>query len=309
MKYMKQKLSLTFFLSFSFFLSAQNNPLINKEINEENNKKFEKILIELSVLESDNFLFSLKSAQYFSQKNQLDSAALYIEKAINQYKYLPISHDSERFLTIKDSLYKSSIFIYDKIISINPTDWNYCNRGVLKKDIGLYRESILDFSKAIEIDSLDFLNYYNRGMAYSKLNLIDKAISDYVKCIQLNPDYSSAYLNKGYALMSKNDYKGAIEEFEIALSKRIGFKEKGYTMNNIGFAYYKLKDYETSRSFINKSLEIYPINSYAYKNLALIDIAINEKDNACKNILKSIELGFVNQFGNEIIELQKNNCY
>jgi len=198
--------------------------------------------------------------------------------------------------------------LYDKIISLIPTNWHYCNRGILKSDIGLYKESIIDFSKAIEIDSMNYIYFYNRGLAYRKLELLDSAILDYIKSIELNPEYASAYLNKGYALMSKNEYSKAIEEFKIALSKPIALKEKGYVTNNIAFAHYKLEDYELAKTFIKQSLEIYPINAFAYKNLALIDIALKNVESACKNIQKSINLGFVNQFGNEIIELQKENC-
>jgi tetratricopeptide (TPR) repeat protein len=302
----------TFLLSLSYISSAQtNNSLysnLEKAIENENYKKAEIILEKLATLEGENFFHSLKLANYYGKINQLDSTAIYIEKAISQYKYLPISQQRDDFKLTRDSLYKSSILLYDKIISLKPTNWHYCNRGVLKSDIGWYKESIIDFSKAIEIDSMNYINFYNRGLAYRKLNLLDAAVMDYTKSIELNPDYASAYLNKGYTLMSKNEYSKAIEEFKIALSKPISLKEKGYVTNNIGFAYYKLEDYELAKKFIKKSLEIYPINAFAYKNLALIDIALKNMDNACENIQKSIDLGFVNQFGNEIIDLQKENC-
>lgn len=272
-----------------------------------NLRKAKKILKKISSRESQNFLTLLKTAKLFSEKGMLDSAKFYIVKSIDFYKENSISHTRD-FKIDKDNLYKMSISIYDKIIELDPNDANYCNRGILKKDVGLLRESIVDFSKAIQLDSSDYINYYNRGMAYRRLNILDSAILDYSRCTALNPNYGSAYLNKGFALLEQNEHKKALIEFQLALSKSENDIEKSYTLNNMGFAYYKMKEYELGYQFIRESLIINPINSYAYKNLALIDIALSNFKSACSNIKESKDLGFVNQYGDEIIQMEDKYC-
>jgi len=86
----------TFLLSLSYLSSAQSNKTLytnlEKAIENKNYQIAENIITKLAVLESDNYFHSLKLANYFGNINQLDSTAHYIEKAISQYKYLPISH-------------------------------------------------------------------------------------------------------------------------------------------------------------------------------------------------------------------------
>ena len=51
-----------------------------------------------------------------------------------------------------------------------------------------------------------------------------------------------------------------------------------------------------------------PLNAYSYKNLALVDIAESKIEDACANIDISIKLGFVNEYGREVIELRNEHC-
>ena len=60
---------------------------------------------------------------------------------------------------------------------------------------------------------------------------------------------------------------------------------------------------------INKSLDIDPSYSYAYKNKAKILIALNKKEEAIDNLEKSLELGYSEDYDDEVETLlsQINN--
>lgn len=57
----------------------------------------------------------------------------------------------------------------------------YGNRGWAKNFLENYDEAIIDFNKALEIDSTFQPAYVNRAISYAKLGKLDKACADYKK--------------------------------------------------------------------------------------------------------------------------------
>ena len=132
--------------------------------------------------------------------------------------------------------YNLSINYYNKIIEItdnllkrydeNSEEYSkyknnyliaYNNRGNSKSYLGLYKEAIKDFDKAIELDS-NYLNAYNnRGISKAKLGNNEEAIKDFNKSIELNPNISEAYNNRGGAKAILKEYKEAIKDFDKAI--------------------------------------------------------------------------------------------
>ncbi len=294
-----------------FASSQTKNELYDKyrnAIEKGNFKKAEKELKKISDVENDNFIKLLTYGHFYSEKEELDSAKRCLELAIDYFKYSPISFSDGTFKHRKDSLYNVAIGIYDFIIEKEPNGVNYCNRAIYKKDVGRYDDALIDFRKAIELDPKDYLNHYNLALNYSKLNMADSALTHYDLAIKFNPDYGSSYLNKGFIYLKIDSVSLAISEFERALVMLKGTKEISYTKNNLGFCYYKLGDLIEAQLWIEESLKINPLNSYAHKNLALIYIANQDFKAACKSINEAIELGFVDQFGDEILDMKKQYC-
>ena len=59
---------------------------------------------------------------------------------------------------------------------------------------------------------------------------------------------------------------------------------------------------------INHSLILLPNNSYAYKNRALVYLNRKDNDKGCADLNKAIELGYTEQYGDEVIKLINENC-
>ena len=64
----------------------------------------------------------------------------------------------------------------------------YDLRGKTKKFLGRYVESIIDFSKAIELDPKDSYLYFSRGMSYEYLKLNEEALKNFQIALKLDPD-------------------------------------------------------------------------------------------------------------------------
>ncbi len=80
-----------------------------------------------------------------------------------------------------------------------------------------YDCKILNYSKAIELDSNNEVAYNNRGNAYDDKGNYDQAIKDYNKAIELKPDYADAYSNRAYSYRNKKNYDAAIADYRKAL--------------------------------------------------------------------------------------------
>ena len=86
---------------------------------------------------------------------------------------------------IISNLLKQSIEDYTKAIEFDETNWEYYfNRGkayTAKKD---YESAITDYNKAIELNSAEPVIYLERGQLYEKIQIFDKALADYETIIE-----------------------------------------------------------------------------------------------------------------------------
>jgi len=253
-------------------------------------------------------MFALTKANYYSETDQLDSAEYYLSQALGYVTNGSISYSSSSFKRHRDSLYAKAVLTMDKIIEQSPDSDSYHRRALFKMEIGLLESAIADFTMSLEDDVDNAITYYNMGLAYRRLNQLDSALVSYDRAIELNPSYSEAHLNKGFAYIHLEQYHDAIKEFNRAIELPMDAGGFSYTLNNLGYCHYKLTAYEDARFYINKSIEINALNPYAFRNLALLEIAEGNTTAACEAITTSIELGFVNEYGDEILELKREHC-
>lgn len=255
-----------------------------------------------------DYIHYLVQADSFSKIGILDSTKFYIEKAISFHQHYIISYSNLEFKITRDRLYSRSIQLYDYIIKQDSSSSNFCSRGILKSDVGLFKEALIDFTMAIQIDEVDPINFYNRALTYSRLNQLDNAINDFNICLDLKKDFGLAYMNKGYVMLKKEEFKSAIVVFKKSLEYLINPMSISYCHNNIGFCYFKLNQLPKAVEYIDQSIQLNPANPYAFRNMALVNIKRRKFQKACNNINQSIELGFTNKYGNEMVELKTEHC-
>ena len=66
-----------------------------------------------------------------------------------------------------------------------------------------YDRAIVDFTRAIDLNSDDANAYFNRGRVYREKGDDDRAITDFSKAIGLKPDDTETYNNRGVSYYNK----------------------------------------------------------------------------------------------------------
>ena len=79
-------------------------------------------------------------------------------------------------------------------------------------------------------------------------------------------------------------------------------------LNNRGFLYYKKKEYNRALKDINESISLYENNSYAYRNRALVYLALDLKKEACRDLEIATFYDFKVNYGPEVESLMKEHC-
>ncbi|MFT3948077.1 MAG: tetratricopeptide repeat protein [Agriterribacter sp.] len=182
---------------------------------------------------------------------------------------------------------------------------NLLDRGNAKKMKRDFQGAYEDYLDIYKRDSLNYSSLISLGAVLDDLGKNKEAIQYLKKAISLRPDLKEGWGNLGFRYLDEENYEKALELFNKVLELE---PEDPLGFNNRGFAKYKLKNYEGALIDINKSIKIYPTNSFAYKNRALVYLSLKEYKRACDDLAKAKELGFTQQYGEEVEELIKKNC-
>ena len=114
--------------------------------------------------------------------------------------------------------YKDSIVDYNKALELSPTEicLVYSMRGNAKRNLGDLDGAISDQNKALSLDPLYVDGYFNRSSAKFKMGNFSGAIEDYTKVIKINPNDADALFNRAKVKKEIGDIKGACEDWSKA---------------------------------------------------------------------------------------------
>ncbi|KQC09380.1 MAG: hypothetical protein APR62_02625 [Smithella sp. SDB] len=94
--------------------------------------------------------------------------------------------------------WKNSIILFSRALQVTSNNYiAYNNRGVDYDEVERYQEAIKDYNEAISLMPNYQEAYNNRGISYGKLGRYQLAINDFNKIIDLNPNHVKAYYNRG----------------------------------------------------------------------------------------------------------------
>ena len=138
---------------------------------------------------------------------------------------------------------------------------------------GKFDDAILKLDKSIQIKNDFEVSYFYRAACYQALEKWDMAMLDYTKAIQLNSKMTDAYYNRARIILSRKDIQNpkienAVSDLEIALSLDEKFIDALFAM---AAAKKKQGKYNEAISYLDKLLEIEPdaINAKALKKLLI----------------------------------------
>lgn len=161
---------------------------------------------------------------------------------------------------------------------------DYNVRGTSKAQFGDFKNAIIDFNKAIQINKQDHQAYANRGKAKEELGDLNGAVADLSKAIELNPEEHDYYIHRGNTKVKLNDFEGAISDCSRAIKLQA---------NDAALYAHRATVYQMSRqldnavSDLSKAIKLAP--EYAlyyvhrarvYDNLEMVKQAENDIDKA-----------------------------
>lgn len=185
---------------------------------------------------------------------------------------LPLAYHQLRFLLTEDSTlcdawnslgnyysqinnFDSSLWAYNKALQCNLKALYYYNRATLYSMNNQLNEAMVDFDKAIALDSSQAEYFVNRAITYFKMKNFALSLNDFNQAIRLNPQNIDYYLNRCNVFIALNQWNNAASDLTKALKLN----------PNNG--------------------DIYAQRSFAYSKLGLTD-------KACNDIQKALQLGY-----------------
>ena len=154
------------------------------------------------------------------------------------------------------------------------TDYKkYLDDGIFDIRDGNFAEGIKKINQSLEIKKDWEIPYFYRAAAYQALQEFDNAILDYTKAIQLNSQMTDAYYNRAYISLIRKDIPNpniekAVSDLEKALELNPKFIDALYA---IAEKKKKLGNYHKALEYLEKLIQIEPdaVNAKALKKLII----------------------------------------
>lgn len=161
-----------------------------------------------------------KNSVFYYELGLYDEALKYINIT------LKIDPRDPRYYSKKAQIYHAkgnritAIDYYIQALHIQNNDAeSHYNLGLAYFDEGRYAESILSYTKAIEIERRSkAITFTNRGAAYFGLREYSLAISDYTTAINIDSHETKAYLMRGQIYMYQQSLENAKIDFEKVIT-------------------------------------------------------------------------------------------
>ncbi len=106
---------------------------------------------------------------------------------------------------------------------------------------------------------LDVEPLYFRGIAYERLKEFDKAVADFRRVLELDPDNADALNYLGYTWVDRGE--NLTEAFDM-IRKAVALEpESGAITDSLGWAHYKLGEYEEAKIHLEKAVVLTPASA------------------------------------------------
>lgn len=187
----------------------------------------------------------------------------------------------------KNKMYKESIEEFTKAIEINKNDIDaYINRGIAYYQIEEYINAISDFTKVIQAEPNEIFAYQSRAITYNTIGLHKDANKDYKKVIELNSKFAYSYFGLLYSsyYISKKEFKEANNFFKKSIEN---FRERTWQYNLALFVCKKISEKKILELAGSENQQL----SDANFTIGFIYLIKNRKNKAKLFFTKCIKLG------------------
>lgn len=226
-------------------------------------------IIKSNIIRPERAMSLVNLANCYRHFNQIDSAFYYYDKAIQEYP---------------------------KMAS------GYFNKGQLLYASGRFEEAKSTFDEAIILEADNWWYHAKRLEVSFASQDFEGALFDLKRIKELKPEKLNE-MNVAYCYSMLKQYEKADSVFNMIYDEKDAF-----FLNNYGLNKYYLGQLDKAINIIEESLKIDANNSYAYRNLGIIALDNNKKNEACVFFKKAQELNFRKNYGKEVDELISKIC-
>ncbi len=263
----------------------------------------------LFIVLSELFVSFVSKKEYFNKIYIFTFTFLLILLSVLTYSRSLVWHDSKT--------------LFNDVLQKNPNiSFAYNNLGGVYLNERKPKESLYNFNKSINLDSLDPGAYFNRAMTYFMLDKPDSAISDFKNVLRLtksntdkaltftnmgeiyhkagndslalyfynisiNTDslIAQSYNNRGMFYFQKNNFLNALSDFEKAISIDEYYAD---ALNNRGWVLTKQNKFSEALKDFNEALKINPEYALAYNNRGFMKFSSGDISGAIADYSKAI---------------------
>jgi len=161
--------------------------------------------------------------------------------------------------------------------------------GILYINEGDHTAAVKSLLKAQQYYGEDEILQNALGYAYMSIGKNDIAIEHFKKALKIKPDFSDTKNNLGVAYSNKKEWHTAIKYYK-EVTKDFLYPTPYKPLTNIGWAQYKLQNYQESENFYRKALRLNPKYSVTFYGLGKTYLAMERIPEAVDNFKKVMEL-------------------
>jgi len=168
----------------------------------------------------------------------------------------------------------------------------HVNMGTAYLKSGQFSTALREFLAAQRLSPNDPEIRYYTGLSYYGSGMKEEAKREFQKALSIKPDYSEANNYMGTIYLEEGLYDKAIEKFDLTLSN-VFYETPAIALNNIGWAYYKKRDYRTALIKYESALKREPgtiILPLIQKNMGIAYLAERNINKAVFHLKKAIDM-------------------
>ena len=232
----------------------------------ENNYQLSNFFMKISLFLNNKFLMNkalLAENYYYQKKNELSKNIYQSLKSIGQaYSWYSSKRIATILLDVKGKEYSISSLEDEFNLLSNPNFEDYYELANFYKDNEYYEKSIKYYSLALmKIKKDHFLVpkiLDRRGTSFERIDDWENAEKDLIESLRILPNQAHVLNYLAYTWIDKGiNVDEGLEMLKKAASLR---ENDGYIIDSLGWAYYVKKDYAKAEPFLQRAVELLPLD-------------------------------------------------
>ena len=187
----------------------------------------------------------------------------------------------------------SALLDYTKAIDYDNSNADkYSDRALFYYEQKEYNKSIVDFTRATELDPDDSENWRMLGYVYQNgIKDYEKALDYYEKSLEVDSTYVLSINSRALIYVEQKKYDLAIKEYERGIAlKEIDPKGAAYCYSNRAEQYERLREYDKALADYDSAIVLQPENADRYYNRALFYYEQKEYNKSIVDFTRATEL-------------------